>query len=42
MRGESGILVIVVPAKVDVAIAEVIHKLVAGSFGIVSGVDMRG
>ena len=42
MIGEIDLLVIAVPVKVDVAIAEVVHELVAGSFDISPEVEMRG
>ena len=39
---EHGLLVEVVPDKVDVAIAEVFHELVAGSFDIAPRVEIEG
>jgi hypothetical protein len=40
--GELGLLVKVVPAKFDVAIAEVFNKLVSSSFNISHKVELRG
>ena len=37
-----GILAKVVPAKIKIAVAEVVHKLMAGSFNIAPELEMRG
>ena len=37
-----GILAKVVPAKIKIAVAEVVHKLMVGSFNIAPDLEMRG